>query len=59
MNINYDKKQRATLIVVIVTAFITTFTGSALTVTHRLRTAMIGLDKGITILEKNLKSVPA
>lgn len=30
MNINYDKKQRATLIVVIVTAFITTFTGSAL-----------------------------
>lgn len=30
MNKKYDKKQRATLIVVIVTSFITTFTGSAL-----------------------------
>ncbi|WP_243158088.1 MFS transporter [Aminipila terrae] len=30
MNTLYDKKQRATLIVVIVTSFITTFTGSAL-----------------------------
>jgi EmrB/QacA subfamily drug resistance transporter len=30
MNINYEKKQKATLLVVILTAFITTFTGSAL-----------------------------